>query len=89
MVVAYELFLAAKANLPAAESRLASAEDLEGLYRHLQETLLDLGFLHDANQEHMMFSLRQLFGRARLEDRDINILRGILGRVDRISKYRN
>ncbi len=89
MVVAYELFLAAKASLPATGSRLASAEELEGLYRHLQETLLDLGFLHDTNQEHMMFSLRQLFGRARLEDRDLNILRGILSRVDRISKYRN
>jgi tRNA C32,U32 (ribose-2'-O)-methylase TrmJ len=25
-----------------------------------------------------MFSLRQLFGRARLEPRDVNILRGIL-----------
>jgi tRNA C32,U32 (ribose-2'-O)-methylase TrmJ len=29
----------------------------------------------------MMFSLRQLFGRARLEPRDISILRGILTTV--------
>jgi tRNA C32,U32 (ribose-2'-O)-methylase TrmJ len=31
----------------------------------------------------MMFSLRQIFGRARLEPRDVSILRGILTAMDR------
>lgn len=78
MVVAYELFIAVHAGLPAAERTLASSEELERFYAHLHIALREIGFLDDANAEQMMFSLRQLFGRAVLEPRDVSILRGIL-----------
>jgi TrmH family RNA methyltransferase len=86
MVIAYELFLAAHAGLSAAERSLAPAEDLEQFFGHLQKALRDIGFLDGQNAEHMMSSLRQLFGKARLEPRDVSILRGILAAITDIHK---
>jgi tRNA/rRNA methyltransferase len=81
MIVAYDLFLATRAAMPADDRTLASAGDLDGFYQHLDDVLRDIGFIDESNGEHMMFSLRQLFGRARLEPRDVSILRGILTTV--------
>jgi TrmH family RNA methyltransferase len=86
MVIAYELFLAAHAGLSAVERSLAPSEDLEQFFGHLQKALRDIGFLDGQNAEHMMSSLRQLFGRARLEPRDVSILRGILAAITDIHK---
>jgi len=82
-IVAYELFIAARSG-PASGGRiLAQAGELEIFYQHLQKVLEDSGFLGPHNRDHMMFSLRQLFGRARLERRDISILRGVFSNVVR------
>jgi tRNA/rRNA methyltransferase len=86
MVVAYELFVAAQAELPASDRTLAPSGELENFYGHLQKSLQDMGFIDEAHPEHMMFSLRQLFGRARLDSRDVSILRGILSQMERSSK---
>jgi TrmH family RNA methyltransferase len=82
-IVAYELFLAAAAGPASGEKTLAQTEELEGFYQHLQKVLEDSGFLGPHNKDHIMTSLRQLFGRSRLEQRDINILRGILSAIVR------
>lgn len=86
MVVAYELFRASLKPVPPSPLELAPAEDLEHLYEHLHRTLRTIGFLDDKNSERMLFSLRQIFGRARLDSRDVSILRGILHSVDRAGK---
>jgi TrmH family RNA methyltransferase len=78
MVIAYELFLAAHAGPPGDGRTLARADEVERFFGHLQAALRDIGFLDDNNAEHMMSSFRQLFGRARLEPREVSILRGIL-----------
>jgi tRNA/rRNA methyltransferase len=81
MVIAYELFLLARDGLPREGRTLASADEVERFFGHLQTALRHIRFLDDANAEHMMFSLRQLFGRAGLEPRDVKILRGILSAI--------
>jgi tRNA/rRNA methyltransferase len=86
MIVLYELFLASKAPVNPVEQELASAKMLEDFYRHLQKTLVDIEFLDRCEPERMMMSLRQIFGRSRLCERDVAILRGILSTVDRIQK---
>jgi len=83
MIVAYELFIASGNAAPSSGIELANAGEVEDFYRHLQETLLVIGFLDRENQERMMFSLRQVFGRARLDIRGVRILRGILTAVER------
>ncbi len=83
MVVAYEFFIASLSGSIPMPANLASGRDLEQLYDHLEKTLGRIGFLDKARSNRMMFSLRQLFGRARLENRDVKILRGILTAIDR------
>lgn len=87
LVVAYELFLAAGAKKHEDSNvELARAGELEGFHRHLEKTLQDIGFLDQDHPERMMLALRQLFGRARLDERDLRILRGILSRIERLVK---
>ncbi len=83
MIVAYELFLAAGAAPSVSRTALAAGADAEQFYRHLQRTLQDVEFIDPSKPERMMLSLRQLFGKARLGERDIKILQGILSAVDR------
>jgi tRNA/rRNA methyltransferase len=87
IVIAYELFLASLEAAPDFGQReLAPDRDIEAFYRQLQDTLEDAGFLNAKNADHMMFSLRQLFGRARLDTREVNILRGILTEKTKVAR---
>jgi len=56
----------------------ASHERIEGLYEHLEKTLFEIGFFTTQNPARLMQRLRRLYSRTRLEDEEINILRGIL-----------
>ena len=85
MVVAYELFIALQTAVPSASRELAPAEDLEQFYRHLQDTLQTIGFLDRDQPGRMMCSLRQIFNRSQLDSREVNILRGILSVINRMS----
>jgi TrmH family RNA methyltransferase len=82
IVIAYELFVASRSNIPPATSALAPAKDIENFYEHLQKVLQEIGFIEGDRPDRMMSSLRQIFGRARLEVRDVSILRGILTKMD-------
>ncbi len=86
-VVAYELHVA---NLYAAENKetwdyaFASAQDMEGFYEHLQKVLIEIDFLNPQVPRQLMTRLRRLFNRARLDVMEMNILRGILGSIEKI-----
>ena len=82
-IVAYELFIAARIGPASGGRTLAQTGELEAFYQHLQKVLEDSGFLGPHNRDHMMTSLRQLFGKSRLEQRDISILHGILSAIVR------
>ncbi|MEO5703246.1 MAG: tRNA (cytosine(32)/uridine(32)-2'-O)-methyltransferase TrmJ [Gammaproteobacteria bacterium] len=81
-VLAYEIFLAHLDQAPVGQARkleeLATAEELELLYTHLHQALIDIEFLDPANPRQLMRRLRRLFNRAHLEKMEVNILRGIL-----------
>jgi len=83
MVIAYELYLASLPRPADVAGELARTEETEHLYCHLQQTLMTIGFLDQTNSEHMMASFRQIFGRARLDERDVRILQGVLSAIDR------
>lgn len=87
-VIAYELFIAAQAPPSTPRPVLADAGDLERFLLHLQSTLQDIGFFAEEHPDRIMLSLRQLFGRARLEQRDVGILRGILTKIQHHSRPR-
>ena len=79
-IVAYELRMAATSGvMPEARTEpLATVADLEGLYRHLEEASKECGFLDPANPGRLRDRFRRLFGRARAEREEINIIRGLL-----------
>ncbi|WP_043759883.1 tRNA (cytosine(32)/uridine(32)-2'-O)-methyltransferase TrmJ [Aeromonas taiwanensis] len=60
-----------------------SAQQLEGFYLHLEQTLQKTGFIADDHPGHVMSKLRRLFNRARPEAVELNILRGILTSVQK------
>jgi tRNA/rRNA methyltransferase len=83
-VAAYELRLAAGLDRvwTAPQFRQATHDEIEALYAHASRTLTALRFLNPAQPKRLLPRLRRLFGRAQLEREEVNILRGILARVD-------
>ncbi len=87
-IMAYEVWCA---SLPAnpieanavASVTLASSEDIERFYVHLQQVLEEIGFLDPANPRKLMRRLIRLFNRTGLDSNELNILRGILTEVQR------
>ncbi len=78
-VMAYELAVAGQGFMPHAPAiEPATHERVEGLYAHLEKTLFEIGFFTTQNPARLMQRLRRLYSRTRLEDEEINILRGIL-----------
>lgn len=79
-VLSYELRVAATAGSGAqAQAReFATHEDVEGLYSHLEQAMIDTGYFNPAHPRKLMPRLRRLFGRAQLEKEEVNILRGIV-----------
>lgn len=63
---------------------LATADQLDGLYRHLEAIMKQTGFYKATHPRRMETRLRQAFNRARLDSQDINLLRGIFSSIDRI-----
>jgi len=88
-VIGYELHMAmlAVGTEPEAEPvDYVTADELEGLYSHLWETMVTIGFLDPDNPRQVMRRLRRLFNRARLERAEFNILRGILTEAQRAAR---
>jgi tRNA/rRNA methyltransferase len=79
-VMAYEARVAAlgTTKLAPVESEPARHEDVENFYAHLEQSLLASGFLDPANPKRLLPRLRRMFGRVRLEQEEVNILRGML-----------
>ena len=80
-VCCYELFLA-RHTARAPSPPLATSERLERLYETLARALLRIGFLHGANPDHIMFTVRRVFGRARLDARETAIWTGIARQIE-------
>ena len=51
---------------------------MERFYTHLEQTLTDIEFLDPVAPRQLMSRLRRLYGRVRLDEMELNILRGIL-----------
>jgi len=83
-IVCYELQLQlAEPQLPVEadaqwDAPFSTRENMERFYVHLEETLTDLEFLDPAAPRRLMVRLRRLYSRVRLDEIELNILRGIL-----------
>ena len=81
-VLAYECRMAALGDIRSDSTigfrgERASAEQVEGMFTHLEKALVEIDFLDADNPKKLMPRLRRLFARAQLETEEVNILRGI------------
>jgi len=81
-VLAYECRLAAQGENRTQtgvgfHGEAASLAQVEGMYAHLEQALIDIGFLNADNPKKLMPRLKRLFARTGLETEEVNILRGI------------
>jgi len=79
-VFGYELRMSAGGMAPPVpqSSEPATHDEVEGLYRHLEEVFHASGFLDPLEPKRLMQRMRRLFARSRLEKEEVNILRGFL-----------
>ncbi|MEO0316346.1 MAG: hypothetical protein RL404_23 [Pseudomonadota bacterium] len=93
-VLAYECRMAALGDareeaVIGFKGALASAEQVEGMFRHLEQALVEIEFLDPDNPRKLMPRLRRLFSRTQLETEEVNILRGIATQlIERRQKIR-
>lgn len=69
-------------GLESGRKRQAGVDEVEGMYRHMEEALTRCGFLNPQNPDHIMRAFRRIFGRAGLNDREVRILRGLWSQVE-------
>ncbi len=83
-LIAYQLrlVLLSKEKIPEKKPLpLASMEQIEGMYQHLEKMLIKIKFLPSDNSFHMMRTLRGLLGRTGMTEREVRIIRGICRQV--------
>lgn len=83
-LVCYELRMTALNDAPESSIHapsgevLATNDELERFYTHLEETLLHIGYLNPNAPKKLFERMRRLYSRARLEKEEVNLLRGVL-----------
>jgi tRNA/rRNA methyltransferase len=89
-VLVYECRMAALAAAEAAPSaeagigfqgEAASLAQIDGMYAHLEQALVAIGFLDANNPRKLMPRLKRMFSRTQLETEEVNILRGIARKI--------
>lgn len=87
-VLAYECRVAAGEDLSQAgageigfQGNAASLTDIDGMFAHLEQALIEIEFLDPASPKKLMPRLKRLFSRTQLETEEVNILRGIASQI--------
>ena len=74
MILCYEIFTAASGKKVRPAARLVG--ELEGMYEHIREVSLRIGFINPQNPEYWMTSIRRFLARVELRSREVKIIRG-------------
>ena len=60
------------------DAPIAKSADVERFFVHLETALRDMGFLKPSAPKQLMTRLRRLFSRTRMDELEVNMMRGIL-----------
>lgn len=79
-ILCYEvqMALAELGDAPYLEGKLATVDEVEMLMTHIEQATTASGFFNPDNPKRLMPRLRRMFGRIRLEQDEVNILRGMI-----------
>jgi tRNA/rRNA methyltransferase len=86
MILCYEISVASTEEPVKPVPRLANSFELEGMYDHMKQVLMKIGFLQPENPEHWMLNIRRFLSRIPLRAREVRVIRGICRQID---WYRN
>jgi tRNA C32,U32 (ribose-2'-O)-methylase TrmJ len=67
---------------------VAAARDLENMFEHMEKTLSGIGFFNTNHPRKIMRALRRIFGRSKMDEREVRIFQGIWNRVDWLMRER-
>jgi len=90
MVLAYEIHKACfteNGDVELSEEQywdqpLCSGEQMQYFYEHLERVMVAIDFHDPDNPRQLMQRMRRLFGRIRIDEMEMNILRGILTNIE-------
>ncbi|UTW47454.1 RNA methyltransferase [Bacterioplanoides sp. SCSIO 12839] len=92
-VMCYEMRLASEVDKQSADEaqawgvdwdhELASHAELNGMLQHMEQTMVDIGFLDPNTPKQTMARLRRLYQRAGVDKMEINIMRGMFSAMQR------
>ena len=93
-VLAYELFQVLQQTdeeieLVESDEMPVSQDEMQRYFEHLEEVLVKIDFLDPQHPKKLMRRLHRLYNRAQPNQREINILRGILSAVEKEMQGRN
>jgi len=80
MILCYEIFIATssiKKSIP----KIASVKELEGMYEHLKEACLAIGFINPENPDYWINNIRKLFSRIELRSKEVRVIRGFCRQI--------
>jgi tRNA/rRNA methyltransferase len=77
VVVAYELMIASNAVPTSVAKEFVSASISDSMLTRMADALVSIGFIDEQNPDHLMFALREIFGRSGLTVREVEILNGM------------
>jgi len=86
MILCYELRLAGHQPVEQFVPRLATRQELDGMYEQLKDTFLKINFINTENPDYWMQNIRRFFSRVGLQARDVKIIRGICRQIDWYTK---
>ncbi len=66
------------------KTRLATADEMNYFYDHLEQGMVDVGFLNPEQPRKLLRRLKSLFNRAHLDENEVSILRGFLAAVQEV-----
>lgn len=90
-IICYEIskqYLARETGSGEGAESPATTKEMEYLYEHFEQTLIDIGYLDPEKPRRLMRRIRRLFNRARPDSNEYNILRGILTAVQKAAGKR-
>jgi len=92
LILCYEIFvqLTDPASLPGENkiSDLAPIDKIEAMYEHMQQALLDIGYLDPQNPEHFTGNFRRIFNRSQLTNEEVRLIRGIFRKLNWYIRHR-
>jgi tRNA (cytidine32/uridine32-2'-O)-methyltransferase len=65
------------------DAPLSKSEDVERFFVHLESTLSTMGFLKPSAPKQLMTRLRRLYTRTRMDQLEVNMMRGILTSIEK------